>query len=351
MKKLFTLLLAVLMILPLVILSAPAEEGYTDLKADAWYADSVKYVLENGYMAGTAEGIFRPNAYLTREQFVVILANIAGVDTDEYKEEVLMSDVRPEYWFAGAVNWAVKEGYIAGVSEGVFGAGRPIQRAALARLLYLYAEKNGKETDSLDDLSRYSDLDKVQDWMRDGLGWAVKHGIITSINDYSLTLNPKGIATRAQCARMLMVYDTVPDKKLPDEPEPLRVDEESLKEFLKNSGTETADSVYSVNTLALALVYDEGEELLYAEYVKGEVYPPYYFSYEFGTDEVNIYGPGMIMPPIEYGNDLSLIKPYMRVISKADMTAEGIINAPDEYKPELDMMFEELADMLRVMGV
>ncbi len=336
--------------------------GYTDVKTDAWYADSVRYVLKKGYMMGMDTHIFSPNTDLTREQFVTILANMADVDTDEYKNEQLMSDVKPSHWFAGAVNWAVKEGYVAGVSEGVFGAGQPIQRAALARLLYLYAEKNGKETDEVADLSEYTDYDKVQEWMRDGLGWAVKHGIITSIKDDSLTLDPKGIATRSQCARMLMIYDSVPDTELPDTPEPdvptpepdtdpLGVDEEALKEFLKNGSTETYDEVYFFDILSLTLVYYEGEELLYAEYGNGRNYPPHFFSYEFGTDKVYIHGPGEFMPPIEYGDDLSLIKPYLRVIATAEMTAEGIINAPEKYKLELDRMYMELTDLLKVLDI
>lgn len=187
--------------------------GFEDVKGNAWYADEVKYCLDKGYMKGMSETIFSPNTDVTREQFVLILANLAGVDTNTYKEvNSGMTDVKTGVWYSGAVTWAVQSGYVKGVSEGVFGCGQPIQRAALARLLYLYAENNAMDVSGRADLARFGDFEEISHpnnaWMTTALEWAVFKGIISGITTDGVTnICPKSTATRAQTARMLMQFD------------------------------------------------------------------------------------------------------------------------------------------------
>ena len=340
---------------------------FTDVKENAWYTDSVRYVLKNNYMNGMSTDTFSPNTGLTREQFVTILANIAGVDTDEYNDMNLMTDVPSTRWYAGEVNWAVSEGYVAGVAEGVFGAGQPIQRAALARLLYLYAEKNGKETDTLEDLSGYTDFEKVEDWMAEGLGWAVKHGIITSTKDDSLTLDPKGIATRAQCARMLTVYDSVPDKETTPVPEPepepepvtepesepvaepmteytpLEIDTDDVKDWLVGLNTFGATGAYKYDGFDLKIFYSPEDDCLFALYGEN-------ILYNFSGDRVEILRYGNIRPLFEIWNDYELALPYMEVFATATLTKDGIDGGPAEYEHTLNRMYEELVDILSMIG-
>lgn len=355
---------------------------FIDVKKGHWFYDSVCYVNSKGYMYGMTETTFAPNGTLTREQFVTILANMAGVDTDEYKDEQLMSDVKPVHWFAGSVNWAVKEGYVAGVAKGVFGVGQPIQRAALARLLYLYAEKNGKETDTLEDLSGYTDFEKVEDWMAEGLGWAVRHGIITSAKDDSLTLDPKGIATRAQCARMLTVYDSIPDDKAdiiipeippeydpdpepdpipepdPDsEPDPvpgietevypvpdytpLEINTDVVKEWLVEMNVRGATGAYKYNGMSLKLFYSPEDDDLFALYGTNVLY-------DFSGDTVEILRYGNTRPLFEIWNDYELALPYMEVYDTARLTSSGIVDSYGEYT--LGAVYLELIDILGMIG-
>lgn len=189
--------------------------GFEDVRSNAWYADEVQFCIEHGYMKGMSETVFSPNTNVTREQFVLILANMAGVDTNTYIDiDSGMTDVPTGYWFSGAVTWAVQSGYVAGVSEGVFGRGQAIQRAALTRLLYLYAERNGMDIMGEADLSEYGDFPiidlKGNSWMVAPLCWAVDKGIISGISRNGMTyLDPKASATRAQTARMLMQFDSL----------------------------------------------------------------------------------------------------------------------------------------------
>ncbi len=332
---------------------------FDDVKKGHWYYDSVCHVVSKGYMYGMDTRTFSPNTDLTREQFVTILANIAKVDKDAYRDEQLMSDVKPNHWFAGSVNWAVKEGYVAGIAEGVFGVGQPIQRAALARLLYLYAERNGKQIEEKADLSEYTDFEKVQDWMADGLGWAVKHGIITSIKDDSLTLAPTATATRAQCARMLYVYDSVPNKELPPEPEPepepdvpnpepepkpLEVDTEALKDQLIRMGNKNVLGDYCFKKPNTSIAYDEENDELYAHYGASA-------TYDFVSDTVEILGAGNVRPLFEIYGDYELLLPYQETKGYAKMTADGITDAPEKYKNLCNNFYDDLIEMLRSLNV
>lgn len=187
--------------------------GFGDVKATAWYAEAVQYTLDKGYMHGMSATVFAPNNNVTREQFVLILANIAGVDTDKLKnKDSGMRDVPKGKWYSGAVVWAVEQGYVSGIAEGVFGTGRSIQRAALTRLLYLYAQKSGKNVAVLADLSGFADYSIVAKpssaWMKEAMQWAVACEIITGFTvENQKYLRPGGTATRAQTARMLMQYD------------------------------------------------------------------------------------------------------------------------------------------------
>ncbi len=189
------------------------DNHFGDIKESHWFYDAVSFVVTKGYMKGMSEVTFSPNSDITREQFVLILANIAGVDTDEYKNTASgFKDVKTGLWYSGAVTWAVQEGYVSGMSATEFGRGQSIQRAALARMLYNYALKNGIDTTGRADLSAFGDakeFDKSGNaWMVEPIKWAVDAGIISgmAVNGKNC-VNPKGTATRAQAARMLMVFD------------------------------------------------------------------------------------------------------------------------------------------------
>ncbi len=182
--------------------------AFTDVNMKAWYYESVFYCKITGYMGGVGDGRFDPHGSITREQFVTVLANMSGVDTAEYKNiSCGMDDVPTGRWYSGAITWAVKEGYVSGISENRFGLGKKIDRASLAALLYRYAKKNGELADSAADLTKYTDYRKVQPWMEEGLEWAIANSIITSTDSTKPVLDPTGNATRAQTAVMLRAFD------------------------------------------------------------------------------------------------------------------------------------------------
>lgn len=81
-KNYFGRVAALLLALGLCCAPAAAAESdtaiFSDVPADAWYADAAAYVSENGLMGGTGAATFSPNAVMTRGMLVTVLCRAAG---------------------------------------------------------------------------------------------------------------------------------------------------------------------------------------------------------------------------------------------------------------------------------
>ncbi len=177
---------------------------FADVKDGSWYAEGVKYCVMKGYMCGMSPIYFEPNSMLTREQCVLILANLFDIDTSKYKNMYSgFKDVPTGKWYSGAVTWAKNSGIVSGMSEDIFGTGQHIKRDAFARLLYAAAERMGMPMQVRADLSNYADHNKLPSWAYEEMSWAVASGIIESTKNDVLMLSPRDEVKRAQCATML----------------------------------------------------------------------------------------------------------------------------------------------------
>lgn len=187
--------------------------NYSDVRSGSWYYNGVLYCVKKGYMNGMSSTRFSPNTALTREQCVLILANIMELNTELYKNtDSGFTDVPTGKWYSGAVAWAVEKGYVSGVSKERFGTGMDIQRAAFARLLYYVAEDMGMDMTVRADLTVYIDHAQIPDWAYEQISWAVANNIITSTKDDALMVSPYAQLTRAQCATMLMKLGMILDE-------------------------------------------------------------------------------------------------------------------------------------------
>lgn len=177
---------------------------FGDCNTNAWYSEGVEYCIKKGYMTGMGNNRFSPNTALTREQCVVVLANMLNVDTSKYiGVSSGFDDVPVDHWYSAAVAWAADAGYVKGMSADKFGIGQKIQRAAFARLIYFAAQDLGADMTVRADLTEYVDHDKLPEWAYEQLSWAVGSNIILSIKDDVLMISPYTQLKRAQCATML----------------------------------------------------------------------------------------------------------------------------------------------------
>lgn len=172
--------------------------GYTDLNMGEWYHDGIHYCLDEGLMDGVDAGMFAPNATTSRAMIVTILWRLQG--SPEVEATETFTDVSPDAWYAKAIAWAVAEGVADGYGEGLFGPNDAITREQLAAMLWRYAARPESEGG----LSAFADGAEVSVWAQQAMSWAVSLGLINGVD--SDRLDPKGQATRAQTATILMRF-------------------------------------------------------------------------------------------------------------------------------------------------
>lgn len=188
----------------------PEQLPFTDVKTNHWFYTAVGYCVKRGYVNGMTETTFVPGGKFTRAQFLTMLAQLDGVDLDQYKgKDAGFEDVKPSHWWNEEICWAVENGYTSGISETKFGPANNITRSQLARFFYVYSEKNDISVDGRADLNAFPDAAKLQDWAKVSVEWAVDAGLISGVAKNSQNyLDPNGTATRAQAAVMFRGFDS-----------------------------------------------------------------------------------------------------------------------------------------------
>ena len=122
---------------------SPEPKGtvsFADVSADSYYAKAVAWAIENGITGGTGDGLFSPDAACTRAQSAAFLYRAAG--SPAVGGSAGFSDVAADAYYAQAVAWAKEHGITDGIGGGLFGSANDCTRAQIAAFLWrLYAEK------------------------------------------------------------------------------------------------------------------------------------------------------------------------------------------------------------------
>ena len=127
---------------------------FIDIAPDAWYKDAVQYAYDNGLMTGVSDTEFAPEATTTRAMIVSILARLEGVES---AQAAGFADVDDNDWYATAVNWAANVGVVNGYEDNTFRPNTPITREQLAAILMNYASYKGEDVSNRADLTSYTD--------------------------------------------------------------------------------------------------------------------------------------------------------------------------------------------------
>ncbi len=174
---------------------------FNDVTEDAWYYSAVKYVYENNIIKGYTNGNFGPNDNLTRAMLVTILHRM------EKEPSVTTSNNFPDVgntWYTNAINWASDKKIVMGYGDGTFKPNNNITRQDLMVILYRYAKYKGKNISTDADITNYPDYNKIDNYAKEAMKWAIGKKILYGNN--SGLLDPKGNATRAQVAVIIERY-------------------------------------------------------------------------------------------------------------------------------------------------
>ena len=107
--------------------------GFVDVSADAYYAKAVAWAVEQGIVSGTSATTFSPDAVCTRAQSVAFLYRAFGTRADKAAG---FSDVSADAYYADAVAWAVENGVVSGIGGGLFAPDQDCARGQIVAFLY-----------------------------------------------------------------------------------------------------------------------------------------------------------------------------------------------------------------------
>ena len=123
------------------------ESSFTDVKAGAWYNNSIATLEKAGAIVDTAKGgAFRPNEAITRAELAAMLAQFA--DAKPVKG-MKFSDVSADHWAYDAIAIAAKMGWIEGYPDGTFRPDATITRAEMMTLVNRALERVPSDEDHL----------------------------------------------------------------------------------------------------------------------------------------------------------------------------------------------------------
>ena len=173
---------------------------FPDVVYGEWYTNAVLFNVEHNYFSGYGNGYFGPANNIQRQDFVVVLAKIAGADLSAYAgQNGGFSDVPTNDYYSAAVAWAKDNHILSGYANGKFGVGDPITREQACLIFYNYC--NGAVSGEVDTvLAGYPDGGNVSDWARTAVAWAAENHVVGGNG----RLNPAGNANRAEMAQIIM---------------------------------------------------------------------------------------------------------------------------------------------------
>ena len=185
---------------------------FPDVKTNAWYHDAVVFAVKRGYFTGHDSGEFKPTDPISRQDFVLVLSRIAGADMTQYTGQTAFTDVKPNAYYAKAIQWATENGIIGGYNPTTFGVGDKLTREQLVTIMYRYAKKLGVDvtvTTGWDKMSEYPDATAPNPNLREMVAWALEKGIISGKQvDGKTCIAPQLSATRAETAQILLNIST-----------------------------------------------------------------------------------------------------------------------------------------------
>ena len=181
-------------------ISCPSRH-LTDVDTNAWYHQSVDYVVENDLLLGTSSTTFSPNLTTTRGMLVTILYRLE--DEPAISSACPFDDVKAGSYYEDAITWAAANNIVAGDGAGKVSPDDAITREQMVAILYRYAQSKGYDTSASADISVFSDAAQISNWALDAIKWACGEELIQGNN---AQLMPQGNAIRCQVAAILMRF-------------------------------------------------------------------------------------------------------------------------------------------------
>ena len=150
------------------------KQYFTDVSENAYYFDAVLWALDEGITSGTSATTFSPDAACTRAQMATFLWRAAGSPAPKGNSNPF-TDVSADAYYAEAVQWAVEQGITVGTSATTFSPDADCTRAQMAVFIYRNEQaKGGGFTGAWMFRLPFTD---TPEWAYEAIAWCYKEGI------------------------------------------------------------------------------------------------------------------------------------------------------------------------------
>ena len=178
----------------------PGKDPFNDI-ANSGYHDYIVEAAEKGIVNGFADGSFRPNAPVTRAQFITMLWRAVGEPAAggslKFTDSASIANA-----YKDAVTWGVSKGIIQGYDDGSFRPNQNISRAQMATFMFRYL--NNVEHYYYGDVQpvSFADADQIAGAYKDAVDAIVSLGIMNGTS--ATTFAPNATANRGMSATVML---------------------------------------------------------------------------------------------------------------------------------------------------
>lgn len=211
-KRLITAMAAAVLTATLAVPAFAAGPTFRDVPASHWAYTAIEKAAGNGMVAGVGDGKYAPNGTITGGQLLAMLTRHFCPEDIETDPIVLSQAGHSGRWYSGNLYAALKHGYLDGIDPTEIDLDAPCTREQMVTILYNVAGRPATNTSAL---AQFNDRGQVAAYAVNGFSWAVSNKVVSGTSN--TTLSPRGTATRAQVAVILIRYlENVEGVQFPD---------------------------------------------------------------------------------------------------------------------------------------
>ncbi len=170
------------------------NELFTDMSQAMWAQTSVQKLYNMGIVSAAAQ--YRPHDNVKREEFVKMLVQLAGINTDGKVAQ--FNDVNGIEWYASYLAAAQEVGIIKGNDNGSFGVGAPITRQDMVVMALRTVEVMNKSLQEKNVAQSFTDSSDISEYATEAVSKMQSAGVVNGMGNGRF--EPKGLANRAQAA-------------------------------------------------------------------------------------------------------------------------------------------------------
>lgn len=177
-----------------------SQHTFEDI-AGHWAKDDIELMANKWIVQGRSGGFFNPDARMTRAELAALLVRSLGL-TESGAKGSSFADVSPDAWYAGAVRTALERGFFTGDHDGMFRPDAWITREELAVVVARALSFNASIPQAnLAALEAFSDASTISAWAAEPVATLADSGLLQGT--VTASFSPREHATRAESAVML----------------------------------------------------------------------------------------------------------------------------------------------------